>query len=161
VERVDDSQWLPNPWSRLCGLFRYRGGLVDWWLEKGQEKSPEILQTVAMSKEVVLEWSEGFKYALIFVKYSSHQGKGTLEISHWAFGPKERPDRQDGSGPDSRSENGNCFRNGPSYGRSPVVLMRWFDTSRFLLRSSDAMRRFEHIPLLPSHTQRGTRPGQR
>jgi hypothetical protein len=84
VERVDDAEWgFRTLGANDAWLFRYRGGLVDCWMEKGPEKSPEIQQTLALSQDLK-DLSAGFKYGLIFLKRSSHQGEATLELSHWA-----------------------------------------------------------------------------
>jgi hypothetical protein len=87
VERIDDAELgfrtlitgADGTW-----LFRYRGGLVDCWLEEDRDNGVNIIQTVAMSQElkVPFEVDRSFRYGLIFIRESSHDGQQVLELSY-------------------------------------------------------------------------------
>jgi hypothetical protein len=86
VERIDDAEWGFQ--TLLAGtdqawLFRYRGGLVDCWLEEERNNGVNIIQTVAMSQElkVPFEFDRSFRYGLIFIRLSFHEGQQVLELS--------------------------------------------------------------------------------
>ena len=89
VERIDDAE--RGFQTLLAGndqawLFRYRGGLMDCWLEEDRDNSVNIIQTVAISQElkVPFEVDRSFRYGLIFIKESSRDAQQVLEVSHWA-----------------------------------------------------------------------------
>jgi hypothetical protein len=131
VERVNDVEWaFRTLGADQAWLFRYHGGLVDCWLEKGPEKSPEILQTVGLGKELELrggkDRSVGFKSGLIFVKRSSQQGKDTLEISHWAVVANGTTIGKTTVVPIPYQNTRTVFLVGPPNARrAPAELMRW------------------------------------
>jgi hypothetical protein len=89
VERITDVEWAFQALRGLPGgtnpawLFRYRGGLVDCWLEEDMESGLKIKQTVAMSQELkdIFE-SGGFRYGLFLIEY--HPSSAALDLSHCA-----------------------------------------------------------------------------
>lgn len=93
VERIEDAEWAfktllgDTNFIQPAWLFRYRGGLVDCWLEERSTNGLNITQTVPISQDVrkYTEISGPLRYGLILVRATLVDGRQAVELSHVAF----------------------------------------------------------------------------